>query len=307
MQKFIFIFIFLILIFSSFVLGLGVSPGKIEFDFTPNTQYNFEMKIYNTPIPIDRLVEIYVSFSKLDSDLVSEFENILELETADLIFTENDDIKSLNVNVNMPEGFSTAGAHELRIGALQKSSGEGDGLSVVAGNEIKVLINVDSEDASDKFARIRKIIILNINGEDVEKNQISDINIKIKSESNVELNDVFAVVNVSKSGRLLESLVSESVDIRPNEEKTLNTEFKADVDIGILTLNVQVFYYNKAVSGKGSLKVLEAVSSESEEEFGFKISYFWIILIVIFLLVIIILLLIFLLKRKNQNEQQIQN
>ena len=100
MQKFIFIFIFLILIFSSFVLGLGVSPGKIEFDFTPNTQYNFEMKIYNTPIPIDRLVEIYVSFSKLDSDLVSEFENILELESADLIFTENDDIKSLNVNVN---------------------------------------------------------------------------------------------------------------------------------------------------------------------------------------------------------------
>src|SRR3989344_2928916 len=76
-KLFCIIFLFVIL---PVVSGLGVSPGKIEIDFSPNLKTSFNMTVYNSPAR-NQDVKLYVGFSALDSDLISEFENIISLDT----------------------------------------------------------------------------------------------------------------------------------------------------------------------------------------------------------------------------------
>src|SRR3989344_3685459 len=261
-KLFCIIFLFVIL---PVVSGLGVSPGKIEIDFSPNLKTSFNMTVYNSPAR-NQDVKLYVGFSALDSDLISEFENIISLDTESFSFTEQDTTKIIKVNINFPEGFSTSGIHELRIGAIKDVSAEGEGISIVAGNEVRILIKVPQEYASNKYSRIKRLRILNIYADDIEVGGKSNINVLVKSESDVKLEDVSSKIKVMDGNNLIEILETNKIALDEGEEGDLETVFYAKrVKPGILILDVEVFYDSKSEKGTGSLKIIELGSGTKTE------------------------------------------
>lgn len=304
-MRFIFLFILIGILFnfvflSSNVLGLGVSPGAIEIEFKPNLSTSFEMGVYNYPAK-DQDVKIYVSATELDEDVVDEFSNIISLEKTQLSFTKEENVKTLKVYINFPQGISKPGVHELRIGAMPYSKEDREGISIIAGNEIRVFINVSAEYASEKFARIKILKILNVIADEVKVGGKSNISISVKSESDVSLNNIYGKVKVLKGDKELATLETNKISIEPQETKTLRTLFDTGMlQPSVLTLNAEVFYNSKSVKAQGILKILE------EEEVLREKGFHWWWILIILLLLIIILLLFFLLRKREKEKQETQ-
>ena len=299
-------FLLFLLFFFSFngVLSLGVSPGVVEIDFEPNLQTSFEMTVINYPLE-EQVAEIYPYFITLDSEVIEEFEDIIDLETITMPFTKEESRKSLTVNFNFPEGFSKGGVHELRIGVRPYVEPSQGGLVFRTGNEIKVLINVPEQYVDEKYKVIKDVKIIGINAEIVNQGEIADIEVKIRSESEVVLSDVYAVVKVLNKGVEIGKLETNRISIEPGGEKTLNTKFNTGKLSGNLILNVEVFYGSDSTKGNGILNIIgEKSGGFTVEKKKFSINWWWIIIgIIIFLLLLIILLMfILLMKKRNENE-----
>lgn len=304
MKKIFIVVLVLIIFFIPWVLGLGVSPGKIQLDFKPNSTVSFEITIINNP-PKDQNVRLYTGLSHLDKDLFYEFENVVKLESENFLFSKNNPEKKVKVNVDFPEGFSKAGNHELRIGAMPLVSSR-EGIGIIAGNEIRLFINVSDEYASQKYAKKRKLQILRIDAPPVKSGERANISILIKSESDVELKDVYGKIKVLSEGKELGAVETGKYNIKPGEEIFLNSIFDTkNIQPSVLVLNAEVFYGSESVKSNGLLSII------GNENRGFEIKktkFPWMILfIVIFVLIlilIIIFLLFFLLRRKKESFQQ---
>jgi len=294
-------FFFLLIVLLPNVSALGVSPGKVEINFLPNLNSSFIMSVVNSPARVQD-VKIYVSYSELDRDVVEEFGGIISLEKESLSFNEEEGTKTLNVALNLPAGFSKQGVHELRVGAM-KESAEGQ-FSIVAGNEIRVLINVSEEYASDKYARIKRLKILNMQSPDIKKGDFSNITILVKSESDVSLPEVYAKIRVLKGSDEITTLETNKISLEPGEEGFLVTAFNSqEFSEGTLLLDAEVFYDSKSEKIQGTLNIIGEEKPLTETARLSKWVVFIIVLFVI-LLILIIILLIFLLLRKKQDKNQ---
>jgi len=302
------IFLCLLLGFLTFpsVFSLGVSPGIVEIDFTPNFKTNFQMGVVNTPAK-DQDVEVYVNLFQINEDVREEFRDIISLEKTSLSFIESEGGDSLLVSLNFPEGFSKGGIHELRVGARPAAKGEG-GTSISAGNEIRILVNVPEEYVDEKYAIKKELKILNINAQSVKKGENSDIKILIKSESEINL-EVYAIIKVLRNDQEFKTLETDKVNIGPNEEKTLTSFFNTEeIPVGPLVIDVEVFYSDNSVKSTGSMSILkDDVSKRGIEIIKDKNKFLWLwILILIILLIAIFLILFLLLRRKKKDPQQVQ-
>ena len=302
--KFFFFFFFSLLFFNS-VLSLGVSPGRIEINFEPNLKTSFDMTVVNTP-PKDRDVEIYTNLYRIGESMREEYRDVIDLEKSRFSFSKDESGKSFKVNLNFPEGFSEGGTHILGVGARPYSDTDSEGVSVLAGNEIAIFVTVPDEYVDEKYKVIKDVKIIGINAESVKSGEVSDIEIKIKSESDVDLNDVYAVVKVFNKGDEVRSLETNKVSIGPNEERILVTEFNTGRLAGNLVLNVEVFYGIDSTKGNGILNIIGADSGGMTiEKKKFSINWWWIIIgIVIFLLLLIIILMfiLFMAGRKKKKK-----
>lgn len=301
-----FLFLFLIFLSSSFVLSLGVAPARTQIDFEPNLKTNFVMSIINNPL-IDREVEIYVNLFELDENIREEFRDIVSLENTRISFTKEETVKTLIISLNLPEGFSQGGTHKLRIGARPPLDPSGEGLAVVAGNELDVLINVPEVYVNQKYAIIKEIKILGVTGDSVSPGEDSEINVLIKSESGVILNGVYAEIKVLKDGKVMRTFKTDRINIAPGEEKTFKEIFSTGIiPSGNLVLEAEVFYGSDSVKSVGSLNIIGNTGLDIGKS-SYKFSWFWflIIIIIITILLVVSLLLFFLLRRKK-NEQGTQ-
>ena len=301
------LFLLILLIVYSFPLisALGVSPAKIEINFEPGLSKSFEMGVYNSP-PKNQDVKIYVGFTELDSDIADEFKDIVVLEKESLSFTEQETKKSLNITFNFPNSMSISGVHELRVGAIKKVSSEEEGVNVIAGNEIRVLINVSEKYASGG-ARVKILKILSVSGEDVEEGGKSNISVLVKSDSDIRLEGVFAKIDIIKDGNVIATLETNKINLQPGEENSLSIIFDTKgIKPGVLNLNAEVFYDSKSVKASGTLRILEKGKEIGigEEEKGFS---WWIIIIIILLLFIILFLVFLLFKRRKEETTESAN
>lgn len=299
--KFFFIFLFF-LFFSNSVLGLGISPGRVEIDFEPNLQTSFEMAAVNRPAR-DQVAEIYYDLKLLGEDLAYEYENVVSFERNKIPFTsEEESTERLMVYLNFPEGFSEGGIHELRVG-VRPYVEPGEGLVIRAGNELSVFISVSEEYVDGKYKVVKDVKIIGINAGSVKQGEIADIEVKIKSESEVLLNDVYAVVKILNKGDEIRSLETDKISIGPNEEKILSTRFNPGALTGSLVLNVEVFYGSDSIRGNGILNVIgEEGGGFTVEEKKFSIKWWWIVIGIVILLLLLIILLMFILLMKKMNE-----
>ena len=272
----LFLLLFAILV-SNLISALGVSPGIIEFDFQPNAKVNFDMQIYNMPAK-DQNAEVYVNYNQLDKNIIPEFENIVEIGTKQLSFSQDETSKTSNIIINFPAGFSTAGKHELRIGARPAISSGDEGIQVIAGNEIRVFINVAPEYASDKFAKIKRLEIINIEAPNVIQGEEAMITANIKSKSDTALSGIYAEVNVSRGKEQIEMLKTKK--IVP----------------GVLNILVEVFYDSRTVTAQTTMEVLEKQGIIGS-------AWFW-VTIVIFIILLILFLIFLLREKKKKNDAQ---
>jgi len=299
-------FLFFFIFFSySFVFGLGVSPARTEIDFVPNLETSFEMGVINNPL-IDREVEIYVNLFELDENVRDEFRDVVSLGKTRMSFTKNEAKKTLTVFINLPEGFSQAGIHKLRIGARPPLSSDGEGLAVVAGNEIDVLINVAEEYVDGKYAVVKELKILDVRADSVNQGEETNIEVFIKSESEVVLSDVYASIKILIDGREIRTIKTKEIGIAPGEEKTFSEVFNTDnIQSGNFVLDVEVFYGSDSVKSIGSFSVYSEGKGISIGKSDFKFPWMWLFIIVVIVILLLILLFLFLLLRKKKNEDEV--
>lgn len=295
-------FLFFLIIFSySFVFGLGVSPARTEIDFVPNLETSFEMGVINNP-QLDREVEIYVNLFQLDENVRDEFRDVISLERTRMSFTKNEAKKTLIVSLSLPEGFSQGGIHKLRIGARPPLSSAGEGLAVVAGNEIDVLINVAEEYVDGKYAVIKELKILDVRADSVNQGEETNIEVLIKSESEVVLNDVYADIKILKDGREIRNIKTKEINIAPGEEKTFSEVFKASGTLsGSFVLDVEVFYGSDSVKSTGSFSIYSEGKGIDIGKSNFEFPWMWILIVVVIALLLIIFFILFK-KKKNEDE-----
>jgi hypothetical protein len=87
------------------VYALGLSPARKIIDFNPSFQDNVELKVMNTDAK-DMRVLIYVE---------GEFSENIELNTTELIFSSDEEIKRFSYNFKLPENLDLPGVHETKI------------------------------------------------------------------------------------------------------------------------------------------------------------------------------------------------
>ena len=291
----LFLLLFAILVIN-LISALGVSPGIIEFDFQPNAKVNFDMQIYNMPAK-DQNAEVYVNYNQLDKNIIPEFENIVEIGTKQLSFSQDETSNTSNIIINFPAGFSTAGKHELRIGARPAISSGDEGIQVIAGNEIRVFINVAPEYASDKFAKIKRLEIINIEAPNVIQGEEAMITANIKSKSDTALSGIYAEVNVSRGKEQIEMLKTNEINLEPQEQGSLKTSFNTKKIVpGVLNILVEVFYDSRTVTAQTTMEVLEKQGIIGS-------AWFW-VTIVIFIILLILFLIFLLREKKKKNDAQ---
>jgi hypothetical protein len=303
MIKKIFLFLIAVLILINFIYGLGVSPGIVNIDFKPNLTMSFDMIVINNP-PKDIDAEIYVSLG-INKTIVEEFRNIVSLEKTSLSFTKTEAEKKVKVDLKFPEGFSQGGTYRIGVGAVPAIK-EGGGFGIRAGNEITIFVNVPNEYVSEKYKIIKKLKILKIDAESVKQGEKAEINILIKSESQILLKEVYGKIKILKNGVELKTIQTDKIDIASGEEKVLKAFLETyDIPSGNSNLNTEVFYGDDSAKGQGTLNILGP-----EIEGGFnvgnkKISWTIIFIVIFFIFfILIILLLLFLLLRRKKNESQ---
>lgn len=307
MFKKIFLILIAILISINFIYGLGVSPGVVNIDFKPNLAYSFDMMIINSP-PKDINAEIYVNLLGINKTVIEEFRNIASLEKTSLSFTKNEAEKKIKVDLKFPEGFSQGGIFLIGVGVVPIV--ESQGFGVRAGNEITLYINVPNEYVSPKYRIIKKLKILSIDAKSVKQGEKADIDVLIKSESDIILKEVYGKIKIIKDGVELTTIQTDKLDINPGEEKILKSSvLTTSFPSGNLNLDVEVFYGEDSTKGQGTLNIIGTETAGGFNVGDRKISWM-IIFIVIFVvsLIFIILLLLFLLlrRKKDKNKEQMQ-
>ncbi|MEK6872036.1 MAG: hypothetical protein AABX16_03990 [Nanoarchaeota archaeon] len=299
----------LIIILVPTIIGLGISPGKIDIKFTPNLKHDFEITVSNTPLPEDRIVEIYPYLDLIGKEVAPEFQNVIILQTTKLSFTKNEAIKTVRATLQFPQGFSKGGMHELRVGVTPFIEGSA-GLAVRAGNEMRILVDVPAQYVDDKYKitpndkEIKKIKIISIDAQTVKSGEDSTITIKIKSESDVNLNNVYATIKIIKNDRQQEILQTEKITLSPQQEKSLTAIFNTAGQTNELPLEVEVFYDAGSVIGEGILRLLSKETQNIFEVGKSNKSYVLFIFIIILILIAILLILFFLWKRKEERKDE---
>ncbi len=303
-----FIFLFFLLFFANNVFALGVSPAKVYLDFEPNLETYFQMRVSNTPTPVERDVEIYFSNFLVDDEVEDEFGNIIIVPNRVVHFEEGEKSKSFRVYLKFPEGFSKGGVHELRVGASPYVASVG-GVAIKAGNQIRVFVNVSDEYVDEKYKVVKMVDILGIRSGMIKSGDEVDIEVIVKSLSDVKLDNVYAVVNVTKDGKVLRSLESDSVSINPDEEKSLIVSYRdKGSEEGFLGVEAEVFYEGGSVREGGVLtvesdveKVNKGIEIVVSEE---KFSWWWIIILIIVVLLLIVGLLYYLVRKKERKRKK---
>lgn len=302
MKKRLYFFLILLFIFP-LISSLGVSPGKTEIEFKPNLTGTITLTVFNTPQQ-DREVEIYANLNQLPVEIKDEFDKIILLEKNHLTFSADESTKSIQITFNFPEGFSKGGIHELRVGARPYVDSNNEGVSVRAGNEIRILINVSDEYVDSKYRIIRSLKILSVGTHNVKKGDPTEINITVISESEVPLNNVYAVTQIVQQGTVIGKLETEKITLSPGEEKILTHPLNTESLSGEIILNTEVFYDYDSVKENSFLRILNQSGG------GFQIenkdNSFWFFIFIIIILVVLILLVLILLiwKRRRDKEQE---
>jgi hypothetical protein len=301
-------FIFIVLVFMELIAGLGISPGVVNMDFKPYSNMSLDILIINSPAK-DQNAEVYLSFEKINKSVVEEFKRAVSLEKTSLSFTKSEAEKKVKLYFNFPGGFSKGGIHDIRVGVMPVLSGGSGGLGLKVGNEMGILLNVPNEYVSEKYRIIKKLKILNVNSKSVKQGEKAEIEVLIKSESDIVLREVYAKIKITFGGSELTSADTDKIDIAPGEEKTLKIlADTAGFPSGNSNLDAEVFYGEDSAKGNGILTIT------GSEEGGFQIekkklskTTIFIIVFVVVLILIILLLLFFLFrKKKNENQGQMQ-
>jgi len=298
--------LFFVLLFIPTIFSLGVSPAKVELTFEPNLTHQFDFIVQNFPAKNED-VEIYFDLDEIKPELKDEFKKIISFDKTRFSFTEDEDIEIVKVSMQFPEGFSEGGIHELRVGArpVVKEAG----LVFIAGNEIRVLITVPEEYADSKYRIKREVAILNVNADIVRPNQEGNISILVKSNSDIVVENIFAVVKIVADGTIIDTIETEKIQLSSGEERNLIGTFMGKT-AGNYILNVEVYYDYDSVTENGFLRVIDSMGGLEIQETNNKIYYYYFLFFLILLLIILVLFFLFFLwrrRKKDEEDQQTNN
>jgi len=149
------VFLFLVIYFSENVYSLGVAPARKLIDFEPGYSDEVEIKIINSGAK-DTKVFVYAE---------GELAEFVTLENYELVFSSNDEFKTLKYKIKLPNKLDLPGEHLANIYIREvpldyASSGSVIGASVAVVHQVVVKVPYPG-----KYA----VIDLNVIGNDPSK------------------------------------------------------------------------------------------------------------------------------------------
>ena len=195
----------------------------------------------------------------------------------------------------------------MRIGVTPFAENN-QGVSVRAGNEMRILINVPTEFTDIKYkitpdnSNTKKIKIVSVDAQAVTSGEESLITTQIQSMTDLKLSQVYADIKVINKEQQVTTLQTQKIELDPQKEKSLTAVFDTDGQTEDLQLQIEVFYQGGSVSEEGLLHILQKNAENSFEVGRSDTSNIPFIAIIALIVFAIILVLFFLLKRRGDTH-----
>jgi hypothetical protein len=125
------VFIVLLVLSSQGVYSLGVAPARKIIEFEPEYEGEFEMKIYNSAYK-DIKVLIYVE---------GNLEDRIELDQTELIFSSDEEYKTVGYKITLPKKLDLPGEHINNI-VIREVPIDSDSEGAVIGSSVAVVHQV---------------------------------------------------------------------------------------------------------------------------------------------------------------------
>lgn len=205
--------------------AISISPGKIEMDFVPNYQDEFEGHVANTG-PYVETYDLYAD---------GELKDNIVLLTPDVVTVNPGQSQAFRFRLKLPAEFEKPGKHKGYVFASQHVDEEQQTQVVVRLKVgLTVLVNVpypgkyvETEFSIDN-AEVGEDIIFTISAKNMGKENLTEVWAEIELFD--EKNDTIAILQTEREA------------IETTETEDLKAAWPADVDPGVYRANVTVFY-----------------------------------------------------------------
>ncbi|RMD46054.1 hypothetical protein D6829_00595 [Candidatus Pacearchaeota archaeon] len=134
----LFFVLVLAVVLTGFVSGLGVTPGRVTIDFSPNLKKSFEVEVIASP------------GTELSVSATGELGKYITLSSQVLKFREGESSKKFSYEINLPANLNS-GNHEGNIIFLKKAEEERDGTiqaTLAVATQIRVFVPYSGKEIS---------------------------------------------------------------------------------------------------------------------------------------------------------------
>ncbi|MCX8194477.1 MAG: hypothetical protein N3G19_03940, partial [Candidatus Pacearchaeota archaeon] len=202
--------VFLTLYSANLVYALGISPGRVTFDFEPGAEKNVVLKVINTE---HKAMNVSVVVE-------GEWAGYVKLSQVSLEFRPDEWEKSLNYSVNFP---SEGGAEGIKAKIVvsefvpEKKTGTSVGVLLAVEHQLYVLTNFTN--LSKKSGELN---ITNVSIKNYQMGQTAQIDIEVNNPSPKSFEDVYATMAIyDKYGNLRSQFNSTPVRIEPYSSEVI--------------------------------------------------------------------------------------
>jgi len=198
-------------------IALGISPGKKTIDFGPNLEKDITLTVFNSEHR-DFTALVFVR---------GDLSNYIELQENKLTFSSEDNEKSFNYKVKLPDKIDKPGQHYAEIVVREISETE-EGKDIVIGALVAVVSQLEV-----KVPYPGKYAVANLDIVNAKLNEEVRFFIRVNNlgEENIEnVNAKITIIN--KKNKEVAQLTTDTQSVKSKERRELTAKWLANVSLG---------------------------------------------------------------------------
>lgn len=206
-------------IFSQGAQGIGVTPGRKTIEFEPNFEGEFSFRVLNNEHK-DMKVLLYVEEGEL-SDTVTLYNALVD-------FSAEEDSKSFNYRVELPESIEKPGIHDVKIAIRElpkdvEEPGTFVGATTAVIHQVRIKVPYPG-----KYAEAELMIA------DAQPGETVNFFVKVNNIGMQDIMSARATIEVKgPTNEVIATVESEEKTIKSKESRDLAAHWKADINPGV--------------------------------------------------------------------------
>ena len=199
------------------VIALGISPGKKIIDFEPNLEKDITLTVFNSEHR-DFTAAIFAR---------GELSNYIEIQETKLKFSSQDNEKSFNYKIKLPEKIDKPGQHYADVVVREISEAE-EGKDIVIGALVAVVSQLEV-----KVPYPGKYATANLDIENAKPNEEVRFFLRINNLGEEDIGDARAKITIfNKKNKEVAQITTDATSINSKERKELTAKWTANASLG---------------------------------------------------------------------------